>query len=91
MAELDWLFTPIRKSFECMHTTTVQASILLSENFALLTNRSSGFGSYLSDLRIFILAFASASNFNLATKTNSLVHFSKRTLQLRRAVTSCNY
>ena len=49
IAKLDRLFTPTRKSSECMYTTTVRASIPLSKNFALLTSRSSGFGSYLTD------------------------------------------
>jgi hypothetical protein len=87
IARLDWLFTPTRKSSECMYTTTVRPSILLSENFSLLTSRSSGSGSYPSDSRPFRLAFAEATKFNLATLINSLDHFSKRTLQLREAVT----
>ena len=49
IAELDWLFTPIRRSFECMRTTPVRPSIPLSENFGLPTNRSSSFGSYPRD------------------------------------------
>ena len=49
IARFDRLFTPTRKSSECMHTTPVQTSILLSENFVLLTSRSSGFGSCPSD------------------------------------------
>ena len=49
MARLDRLFTPIRKSSKYMHVTLVQTSISLSGNFILLTNRSSGFGSYPCD------------------------------------------
>jgi len=49
IARLEWLFTPIRESSNHMHVGLVQASIFLSENFALLTNRSSGFGSNLCD------------------------------------------
>jgi len=71
-----------------MHTTLVRTSILLSENFILLTSRSSGFGSQTSDYRLFRLAFASASLINLATWKNSLARFSKRTLQHRSAVTT---
>src|SRR3989338_6995475 len=82
IARLDRLFTPNRKSSKCMHTTLVQASIFLSENFTLLTIRSSGFRSYLNDSRLFRLAFASAPYVNLAIEINSLARFSRRTLQL---------
>ena len=61
IARLDRLFTPNHKSFEYMHITPVPASISLSENFAVLMIRSSGFKSYPSDSRIFILAFAMTS------------------------------
>jgi len=81
IARLDRLFTPNHKSFKCMYTTLVQASILLSEDFTLLMIRSSGFRSYPCDYRPFRLACAPASNINLATWTNSLARFSKRTLQ----------
>jgi len=60
IARFDRLFTPNHKSSECMHTTTVQASIYTSINFALLMIRSSGFGSSPSDSRPFRLAFAAA-------------------------------
>ena len=49
IAKLDWLFTPTPKSSKYMHITLVRSSILLSKNFDLLRNRSSGFGSYPCD------------------------------------------
>ena len=58
IAELDRLFTPIHRSFECMYTTPVQPSIPLSGDFSLSMNRSPGFRSYPCDYRAFTLAFA---------------------------------
>ncbi len=49
IAELDRLFTPIHRSFECMYTTPVQTSIPLSKDFILPMNRSSGFRSFSYD------------------------------------------
>ena len=81
IVRFDRLFTPNHKSSRCMYTTLVRTSISLSRNFILLMIRSSDFGSYTCDYRLFRLAFASATNFNLATYVNSLARFSKRTLQ----------
>ena len=61
IAELDRLFTPIHRSFKHMHIALVQASIPLSRDFTLPMNRSPGFRSYLSDSRLFRLAFASVT------------------------------
>ena len=58
IARLDRLFTPIHRSFKHMHIALVQASIPLSRDFTLPMNRSPGFRSYLSDSRLFRLAFA---------------------------------
>ena len=81
IVRFDRLFTPNHKSSRYMHVTLVRTSIPLSKNFVLFMIRSSDFGSYTCDYRPFRLAFASASNFNLATYVNSLARFSKRTLQ----------
>jgi len=90
IARLDRLFTPIRRSSKHVHVAPVRTSILLSKNFILPTNRSSGFVSNPRDWRRFRLAFAAASCINLATKINSLDHFSTRTLRHLNAVTSCH-
>ena len=65
--------------------------------FTLPTARSSGFGSYPSDLGIFIPSILHAAQicfrsdyisqiFSLATQINSLIRYSKRTIQLLKAV-----
>ena len=40
-----------------MHTATLQASTTLSSDFTLPKNRSTGFGSYTSDLKAFSYLF----------------------------------
>ena len=70
--------------------------------FTLPTARSSGFGSYPSDLGIFIpsisllaqICFRSdylSKTVSLATQINSLIRYSKRTIQLLRAVSYYNH
>ena len=100
ITRLDWLFTPIPKSEERLHTEPLQASTKFYLCFTLFRDRSSSFGSNSSDLSIFIL-FSSWTARNwfpcgyfliiLATWTNSQARYSKRTLQLLRAVTFHNH
>ena len=59
IARLERLFTPTPRSSDHMPVGPVQASISLSGNFTLPRSRSSGFGSYPCDYRLFRLAFAS--------------------------------
>ena len=102
IARLDWLFTPNPKLEEHLHVEPLQASTQFYPCFTLPRVRSSGFGLYPSDFRHFhtlaltccgLIAFALVAHIrvNLATQINSLARYSKRTIQLLRAVSSYNY
>ena len=50
---LDWLFTPNPRSEKHLLVALLQASTMCYHRFTLPRNRSTGFGSYPSDLRRF--------------------------------------
>ena len=102
IAGLDWLFTPNLKLEEHLHVEPLQASTRSYPRFTLLKISSTGFGSLPCDFRHFhtsplincgLIAFASGAplQITLATRKNSLARYSKRTIQLLRAVSSYNY
>ena len=100
---LDWLFTPSPRLEEHLLVEPLQASTRFYSDFTLPRVRSYGFGSYPSDsmalsyhsphcLRdIGFPMGALRKKITLATQIHSLARYSKRTLQLLRAVTSYNY
>ena len=99
---LDWLFTPNPKLGERLSTAPLQASTRFYPHFALLRVRSHGFGSYASDSRHFhtspliacgLVGFPTGTllKVTLATYVNSLARYSKRTVELLRALPPYSY
>ena len=85
-----------------MHIEPLQASTRFYPHFTLLRIRSIGFGLHPRDFCPFkstplvscgLVAFALASSFrvNLATQMHSLARYSKRTIELRRALSIQSY
>ena len=81
-----------------MHTAPLLASTPRERRFTIPRARSPGFGSYHSDFKALITPSPSYTagtcfrySFRFATKINSLARYSKRTSQLRRAVTHYGY
>jgi hypothetical protein len=102
IARLDWLFTPNPRLEEHLLVEPLQASTKFYLCFTLPKVRSSGFGSYPSDSRHFrttplmncgLVAFAlgASCGITLATQINSLARYSKRMIQLRKAVPNYGY
>ena len=99
ITRFDWPFTPNPKSEERMHTEPLRASTRFYPCFTLPRVRSPGFGSHPSDSKHFhtsrlvacallvSLRVLFTKKITLATAMHSLVRYSKRTLQPRRAAT----
>ena len=102
IARLDGLFTPNPKLEEHLPVEPLQASTKFYLRFTLLRVRSPSFGSHPSDSRHFhtsllasckYVAFALGAllKITLATQIYSLARYSKRTVQLFRAVPHYSY
>ena len=85
-----------------MHPAPLQASTAFYRRFTLPKVRSSGFGLHPSDSWHFhttllascehvAFALGPSCRITLATQMNSLARYSKRMVQLRRAVPSYDY
>ena len=93
IARFDWYFTPNPMSQERLYTVPLQASIPFYRDFTLHRVRSSGFWFYSYDSgAISTLFLANCKNlvslrfYNLAIQKNSLARFSKRKVELLRAL-----